>query len=234
MLKKVKDVQFITACAPPGGGRNQVTPRLFRHFNMLWVPELKDTSMETIFTSILKGYLAVKDQNIAMYASQIIKSAVIIYNRAKDDFLPTPTKSHYTFNLRDMSKVVQGMTMCPVDALGGDKDNLTTLYLHESYRVFRDRLTDENDKTRFNELSEQMLSNNNIMPVDGDEQIANVMFGKFDPTAGKGYVRMSNLDSIMRKLNEVLSSYNMNNTEMNLVFFEDCIKHLASISRILQ
>ena len=36
----VKDTKFITACAPPGGGRNEVTPRLFRHFNMIWVPDL--------------------------------------------------------------------------------------------------------------------------------------------------------------------------------------------------
>ena len=37
---RVKDCYFIAACAPPGGGRNTVTPRLYRHFNMLWIPQL--------------------------------------------------------------------------------------------------------------------------------------------------------------------------------------------------
>ena len=60
IFKVVKDTRFIAACAPPGGGRNAVTPRLFRHFNMVWVPELSDASMKVIFTSILKGFL---DQN---------------------------------------------------------------------------------------------------------------------------------------------------------------------------
>lgn len=59
-FKMVKDTKFITACAPPGGGRNEVTPRLFRHFNMIWVPDLSPQSMKTIFTSILKGYLDLK------------------------------------------------------------------------------------------------------------------------------------------------------------------------------
>jgi hypothetical protein len=46
----VKDCIFAAACAPPSGGSkflyillkkgNPVTPRLFRHFNMLWVPDL--------------------------------------------------------------------------------------------------------------------------------------------------------------------------------------------------
>ena len=59
-FKMVKDTKFITACAPHGGGRNEVTPRLFRHFNMIWVPDLSTQSMKTIFTSILKGYLDLK------------------------------------------------------------------------------------------------------------------------------------------------------------------------------
>lgn len=36
----IKDCNFVAACGPPDGGRNPVTPRLFRHFNMLWAPEL--------------------------------------------------------------------------------------------------------------------------------------------------------------------------------------------------
>lgn len=49
----VKDLVFVSACASPGGGRNQVTPRLFRHFNMIWSPDLSQRSMETIFKQIL-------------------------------------------------------------------------------------------------------------------------------------------------------------------------------------
>ena len=45
LFKMVKDTRFVAACAPPGGGRNAVTPRLFRHFNMIWVPELSASSM---------------------------------------------------------------------------------------------------------------------------------------------------------------------------------------------
>ncbi len=54
----IKDCNFVASCGPPDGGRNPVSPRLFRHFNMLWAPELSQKSMEIIFTAILKGFLA--------------------------------------------------------------------------------------------------------------------------------------------------------------------------------
>ena len=114
-FKHVRETKFASACAPPSGGRNPVTPRLFRHFNMLWVPDLSAQSMKQIFSSILKGYLSLKQDDSASLASTadtIIKAAVEIYQNTCKDFLPTPTKSHYTFNLRDLSKVVQGMLMC--------------------------------------------------------------------------------------------------------------------------
>lgn len=37
-----------------------------------------------------------------------IDCSVEIYGRMSTDLLPTPTKSHYIFNLRDLSKCIQG------------------------------------------------------------------------------------------------------------------------------
>ena len=56
-FKKVQNTSFIAACGPPGGGRNAITPRLVRHFNLLWVPLLQQASMTKIFTAILEGFL---------------------------------------------------------------------------------------------------------------------------------------------------------------------------------
>lgn len=55
--KNVQDVQFILACGPPSGGRMPVTPRLFRHFNMVWMTALSEEAMNRIFANILGGWL---------------------------------------------------------------------------------------------------------------------------------------------------------------------------------
>ena len=80
-----------------------------------------------------------------MFAEYIVKSAVDVYTKTINDFLPTPTKCHYTFNLRDLSKVIQGMLMCKNEDIE-DKEYLVYLYISETYRVFRDRLIDEKDR----------------------------------------------------------------------------------------
>lgn len=39
----------------------------------------------------------------------MVTATVEIYQRIADDLLPTPEKSHYVFNLRDLSKCIQGI-----------------------------------------------------------------------------------------------------------------------------
>lgn len=75
LFMEVSDVVFISSCAPPGGGRNPVTPRLFRHFNMIWAPDLSYRSMDVIFTSILKGFLS-KSKGLEKFAPSIVKSSL--------------------------------------------------------------------------------------------------------------------------------------------------------------
>lgn len=38
-----------------------------------------------------------------------MSATVRLYNLIRAELLPTPSRSHYTFNLRDLSKVVQGV-----------------------------------------------------------------------------------------------------------------------------
>jgi dynein heavy chain len=56
--------------------------------------------------------------------------------------LPTPAKSHYTFNLRDLSKVFQGMYQASAKKLT-EAVGYFRLWAHETARVFCDRLTTE-------------------------------------------------------------------------------------------
>lgn len=45
-------------------------------------------------------------------------ATVQLYNAIRTELLPTPNKSHYTFNLRDMGKVVQGLMRADPKTLG--------------------------------------------------------------------------------------------------------------------
>ncbi len=62
--------------------------------------------METIFIHILRGFLAdSQHKGNEKFAPPIVKATVDVYNKLTKELLPTPKKSHYTFNLRDISKI---------------------------------------------------------------------------------------------------------------------------------
>ena len=46
-------MQLITAMSPPGGGRNPVTSRFLRHFNIIGITSFSDETMTKIFGSII-------------------------------------------------------------------------------------------------------------------------------------------------------------------------------------
>ena len=45
--------------------------------------------------------------NVTKLAKPLVAASLEVYETIQKELLPTPTKSHYTFNLRDVSKVIQ-------------------------------------------------------------------------------------------------------------------------------
>jgi len=83
-------------------------------------------------------------------------ATINLFKTILDTFLPTPAKSHYVFNLRDISKVIQGVYL--LDRFYCDsKDNVFRLWVHESLRVFHDRLINFEDRAQLKKLVSDQL-----------------------------------------------------------------------------
>lgn len=58
--------------------------------------------------------------------------------------LPTPAKFHYIFNLRDLSRIWEGMLHVAHDQCS-NLSSVVALWAHECFRVIADRFTNEQD-----------------------------------------------------------------------------------------
>ena len=145
---QIVDMVVVSACGPPGGGRNFVTARYFRHFSMLTVDAPSRSVLGVIFFSVLDGHLGIFPSEIKALTKTTVDSSIDIYTRISEEMLPTPAKSHYTFNLRDLSKVFQGVLSLKVNNCP-DVKTFLRVWCHENQRVFQDRLIDNEDKDQF-------------------------------------------------------------------------------------
>ncbi|XP_004676628.1 PREDICTED: dynein heavy chain 1, axonemal [Condylura cristata] len=246
-FKNVVDINFICALGPPGGGRNPITPRLTRHFNYLSFAELDEMSKKRIFSTILgswmDGLLGEKSYrepvlgapNITHFTDPLVEATILVYSTITSQLLPTPAKSHYTFNLRDLSKVFQGMLMAEPSKVE-DKVQLLRLWYHENCRVFRDRLVNEEDRGWFDKLLEMQMGQ---WEVAFDEvcPFQPILYGDFmwPGSDVKSYELITSEKKMMQVIEEYMEDYNqINTTKLKLVLFMDAMSHICRISRTLR
>jgi dynein heavy chain, axonemal len=111
--------------------------------------EFQDSSKRLIFSKLAEWWLSRSKygDEIMRMGARLANASLQVYASALRELLPTPTRSHYTFNLRDLSNLFKGM--CLAGSTLQSVDDMVRLWAHESLRVFSDRLIDEGDRDWF-------------------------------------------------------------------------------------
>jgi hypothetical protein len=102
-------MQLLAAMAPPGGGRNAFSQRNLACFSTINMTNPNDQQLRRIFTTLLAAKLSDFDDEVRPLAEPLVAATVDIYRAVCRELLPTPSKSHYLFNTRDLAKIVQGV-----------------------------------------------------------------------------------------------------------------------------
>ncbi len=249
---ELTDVLLLAAMGPPGGGRNDITGRLTRHMNVVAMDSFSDETMLKIFTSIVDWHFAKGFEPVFNRAGKMAVQATLeIYKQTFINFLPTPSKSHYLFNLRDFARVIRGILLVPASVMKEER-KLHKLWIHEVYRVFYDRLIDESDRETFFKLvstvTNDLLKSNmgslleHLIAKDqggklADVHIRSLIFGDYSkPDAGeKIYDEIVDIDGLTKTMDGYLEEYNaISKVPMNLVMFKFAIEHVSRVARILK
>ena len=146
-LKEIHNTQYV-ACMNPTGGSFTINPRLQRHFATFSVVFPGQEALFTVYNSILSDHLTNVtnkfNQPIQALCSNIVHGTLQLHARCAHAFVPSSTKFHYIFNLRDLTNVFQGILFATNECLK-DVEELGKLWAHETNRVYRDKLSDEKD-----------------------------------------------------------------------------------------
>ncbi|KAL4452763.1 hypothetical protein ABPG75_008425, partial [Micractinium tetrahymenae] len=167
-MKYIVDAKFVAAMNVPGAGRNDIPNRLKRQFAIFHVPPPSEAAINNIFGTLMAGRFdeATFSPEVVDLSRRLVPLTMTLWNRVQARLLPTPAKFHYLFNMRDLSKVFQGVILAQRDrfakqgalpppqggpkpfggAVASPEGYLLGLWVHECQRVFADKLISQEDK----------------------------------------------------------------------------------------
>ncbi|GMH41208.1 hypothetical protein BSKO_09118 [Bryopsis sp. KO-2023] len=235
-VKHIKDMQLLTAMAPPGGGRSHFSQRVLACFSVINVTAPNDSQLKRIYGTLLNGQLSDFDDEIKPLGDQIVQGTIQIYRAISADLLPTPSKSHYLFNTRDMAKIIQGV-MQATKQFYDSRESMLQLWCHETFRIIGDRMWDMNDKEWLQKQLDEKLNsifstNWSTVFEDGDiPPFVSFMRQMENPP----YEAITDMNNLKESLTEKLEDYGLEpgNSAMDLVLFKDALHHVCRIHRII-
>ena len=236
-LKYLKEMMIVGAMCPPGGGRQPISKRLQSKFILFAVSQPSDSQLKRIYNLLLGDHVAKFTDEVQTLVEPLTNATLDLFQAVQKQFLPTPKKSHYIFNLRDMNRVYQGLLDSNTKYFD-DRNAMIKLWCHECYRVFADRLVDNEDRSLFdkliqNQLNTQLSTTFSALFKEAGEPTPHGAFVQEGLTMP--YKEYPEFAELKKFLLEQLADYNEtgNRVPMNLVLFKEAIHHTCRIMRII-
>ncbi|KAK3879380.1 hypothetical protein Pcinc_016045 [Petrolisthes cinctipes] len=248
----IVDMQFLAAMGHPGGGHNDIPARLKRHFCIFNSTIPCEGSIDKIFGVIARGHFSSKrgfTAEVRAAVDRLVPLTRCLWAHTKNNLLPTPAKFHYVFNLRDLSRIWQGMLSAVFNVVSS-VDILLALWRHECSRVIADRFTSLKDVRWFEDtlvsLAEEELGLHVTKGITKKNYFVDFLRDAPEPTGDEGedldmempkvYETIPSFSTLEERLQMFLAQYNemVRGAGMDLVFFTDAMIHLMRISRIIR
>ncbi|XP_047186413.1 dynein axonemal heavy chain 2 isoform X2 [Scophthalmus maximus] len=232
--KFVKDMVLLASMGPPGGGRTHISDRFQSRFSLINMTFPNESQIRRIYSTMINQKLESFKEELKPIGEILTTATLELYYAIVAQFLPTPAKIHYLFNLRDISKVFQGLLRAHPD-YHDTKTNVTRLWTHECFRVFSDRLVDHGDMEAFVALMDEKLGSH------FDLTISSMCPNKQKPIFGDFlseyhvYQDLLDMSGLKMFMEAKLEDYNLTPgvVPMSLVLFRDAIEHITRVVRVI-
>ncbi|KAJ1439145.1 dynein heavy chain and region D6 of dynein motor-domain-containing protein [Ochromonadaceae sp. CCMP2298] len=231
LKKNIVDAQYV-ACMNHKSGSFFIDPRLQRHFVTFACQMPSDQDLATIFGTILTGHVYNFDRSVTSRVKNITDATITLHREICAKFLPSAVKFHYNFTMRDLAAVFRGLLNSRPEEQRAAAQ-FTRLWYHEVMRVFSDRLISDVEVLRCRDVVVNV--GKRFMEDDAELVYADpctyTHFISADESGG--YKLSDDFNQLKFVLETKLGEYNETNAIMSLVLFEQAIRHVTRITRIL-
>ncbi|VDP42904.1 unnamed protein product [Schistosoma mattheei] len=228
--KKIKGMQLFAAMGIPGGGRMILSQRLQAHFHQIVVTFPTEANLKRIYGTMITQKLQEFQDEVKSMADNLTQASIDLYHAIVNKFLPTPTKIHYLFNLRDISKIFQGLLRATKKYID-TRNSMLRLWIHEGLRVFYDRLVDEKDRATYLDLVGESLASYFDQTYHGlcPSKQSPIFVDFMNPD--NSYEDVTDLDRLRKFMAQTLKEYNESPgmVHVDLVMFRDAIEHIIRL-----
>ena len=233
--RDIQNVQFVS-CLNPTAGSFYIDPRLQRSYCTYSVQMPSAESLQYIFSSILSGHFKSFSPDVQSKCNDITKASIELLTLVANTFFPTAVKFHYIFNLRDVGNIFEGLLRSDAKYMN-NAFQVVRLWLHESERVFADRMIVEEDVVKFYEMQSN-VAKKYFESLGMEKLMAKPNIFTTFTTPGESddyrpYCPIDNEDKLSSIMQDKLKEYNETNAVMDLVLFTMAIEHVCRTTRVI-